>query len=140
MGNPAIYPLIYGCLTRDVVIVQTNPMTRDDVPTTPPEILDRLNEISFNSSLMREMRAIAFVSRLLEDHKLDDTRYKRMLIHRIDAAGEMKDLGVSSKLNAERDFLIYLRDIGRSCTDHWLAEHFDALGDRSTVDIRADYL
>ncbi len=140
MGNPAIYPLIYNCQTRDVVIVQINPMTRDEIPTTPPEILDRVNEISFNSSLMREMRAIAFVTRLLEEHQVDESRYKRMLIHRIEAADEMTSLGASSKMNAERDFLIHLRDLGRTNADAWLARNFDALGQESTIDIRADYL
>ena len=140
MGNPAIYPLIYGCETRDVVIVQVNPMVREEVPKTPPEIMDRLNEISFNSSLMREMRAITFVSDLLEEHRLNDTRYKRMLIHRIDAAEEMNELGASSKMNAEWEFLSHLRDLGRADAEAWLARHFDALGQRSTVDIAADYL
>lgn len=140
MGNPAIYPLIYGCKTRDVVIVQVNPMTREEIPKNTPEILDRLNEISFNSSLMREMRAIAFVSRLLEEHRLDEHRYKRMLIHRIDAAEAMKPLGASSKMNADRGFLAYLRDLGRAEAGVWLKHNFEALGERSTIDIRADYL
>ncbi|MFQ5773055.1 MAG: patatin-like phospholipase family protein [Kiloniellaceae bacterium] len=140
MGNPAIYPLIYRCGTRDVVIVQINPMVRDDTPKTTPDILDRLNEISFNSSLMREMRAIAFVGRLLEENRLDEARYKRMLIHRIDAPEEMAALGVSSKLNAEREFLVHLRDIGRTAAAAWLERNFEALGRRSTVDILADYL
>ncbi len=140
MGNPALYPLIYNCETRDVVIIQVNPMVRNEVPTTTPDILDRLNEISFNSSLMREMRAIAFVSRLVEENRLDQSRYKRMLIHRIDVAEEMNALGASSKLNAELKFLHYLRDLGRAEADTWLARNFDALGERSTVDIGTDYL
>ncbi len=140
MGNPAIYPLIYNCDTRDIVIVQVNPMVREEVPTTTPEILDRVNEISFNSSLMREMRAIAFVTRLLEENNLATSRYKRMLIHRIDAAEEMSALGASSKLNSELKFLHYLRDLGRAEAEGWLARNFDHLGERSTVDIGNDYL
>ena len=140
MGNPAIYPLIYGCETRDVVIVQINPMSREETPTSTPEILDRLNEISFNSSLMREMRAIAFVSRLLEEHRLDENRYKRMLVHRIEADEAMQALGASSKLNADPAFLRHLRDEGRAAADGWLKRNFKALGARSTIDIHADYL
>ena len=140
MGNPAIYPLIYNCRTRDVMIVQVNPMVREATPKTTPEILDRLNEISFNSSLMREMRAIECVSRLLEEHRLDEKRYKRMLIHRIDAAESMMTLGASSKMNADREFLAYLREEGRTQAETWLEANFDALGVRSTVDIEADYL
>lgn len=140
MGNPAIYPLIYNCRTRDVMIVQVNPMVREATPKTTPEILDRLNEISFNSSLMREMRAIEFVSRLLEEHRLDEARYKRMLMHRIDTAEGMLGLGASSKMNADREFLAYLRDEGRAQAETWLEANFDALGVRSTIDIEADYL
>lgn len=140
MGNPALYPLIYGCASRDIVITQINPLSRDETPRTPSDILDRLNEISFNSSLMREMRAIDFVSRLIEEHKLDESRYKRMLIHRIEAGPEMEGLGVSTKLNAETAFLKHLFEIGRDVADGWLAENFAALGQRSTVDITADYL
>ena len=65
MGNPAIFPLIYGCESKDIVIVHINPVEREDPPRTAAEILDRVNEISFNSSLMREMRAISFVTRSL---------------------------------------------------------------------------
>ena len=35
-------------------------------PGQADEIMDRLNEISFNSSLMREMRAISFVTDLID--------------------------------------------------------------------------
>lgn len=140
MGNPVIYPLIYRCESPDIVIVQINPLYREELPTTAPEILDRVNEISFNSSLMREMRVIAFVGKLLEEESLDPKRYKRMLIHRIEAESEMKTLGAASKLNAERDFLIYLRDLGRRATGEWLDENYDKLGRESTVDIKTDYM
>lgn len=141
MGNPVIYPLIYRCESRDVVIVQINPLYREELPTTAPEILDRVNEISFNSSLMREMRVIAFVTKLLEDEKsLDPKRYKQMLIHRIQADSEMKALGAASKLNAEKDFLVYLRDLGRKATGEWLDRNYNKLGKESTVDIKADYM
>jgi len=140
MGNPAIYPLIYNCSSRDIVIVQVNPVRRDDLPTSAPGILDRVNEVTFNSSLMREMRAIAFVSRLLEEHRLPAERYKRLLIHRIEAEPEMAALGASSKMNAEWDFLVYLRDVGRQAAADWLERNFDKLGEESTVDLAADYL
>lgn len=139
MGNPAIYPLIYGSTCRDIVLLQINPLRREAVPTTPAEIADRVNEISFNSSLMREMRAIAFVSDLLDRHALGDD-YKRMLIHRIEPASEMSDFGAASKLNANWAFLTHLRDLGRASAGVWLDETFDAIGERSTIDLKADYL
>src|SRR5262245_41177209 len=139
MGNPAIFPLIYGCRSRDVIVVHINPIVRDEVPRTASDILNRLNEISFNSSLMREMRAIAFVNKLVGKGALRD-EIKTMLIHAIEAESFMKDLGVASKFNADWEFLTYLRDMGRTCAEQWLAANFCHLGARSTIDIHARYL
>jgi NTE family protein len=140
MGNPAIFPLIYNCDSSDVVIVQINPIERHGTPTTTPEILDRLNEITFNSTLMREMRAIHFVGKLLEHHQVDPTQYKRMLMHRVDTPEEMRELGASSKLNAAWDFLCHLRELGHREGQAWLDAHFEDLGERTTIDIERDYL
>jgi len=140
MGNPSIFPLIYGSDTPDVVIVQVNPLGCDRVPTTATEIMNRVNEISFNSSMMREMRAISFVTDLIDDGKLDSGDYKRVNVHWIEAEKQMKGLGVSSKLNARMDFLLHLKSIGRDAADGWLAGHFDAIGRRSTIDIKEKFL
>jgi NTE family protein len=140
MGNPAMFPLIYGCDSRDIVVVHINPMERPDLPKNATEILNRINEISFNSSLMREMRAIGFVTRLVDSDTACGKEMKRMLIHAVSADEVMCDLGVASKLNADWDFLTYLRDVGRERTGAWLAEHFDRLGRESTIDIDAKYL
>ncbi|HTY65332.1 MAG TPA: patatin-like phospholipase family protein [Alphaproteobacteria bacterium] len=140
MGNPAIFPLIYGCQSADVMIVHINPITRDAVPQTATDILNRLNEISFNSSLMREMRAIAFVTKLIEEGELKSKNMRRILIHAVEAEALMKDLGVASKLNTDWDFLTHLRDIGRERAEAWLRQNFEKLGVDSTVDIRATYL
>jgi NTE family protein len=123
-----------------VVIVQINPLGADRVPTTASEIMNRLNEISFNSSLMREMRAISFVTDLIDQAKLDANRYKRVNVHWIEAERQMRGLGVSSKLNARMDFLLHLKEIGRQVADRWIADHFDAIGQRSTIDIREKFL
>ena len=140
MGNPAIFPLIYGADTADVVIVQINPLGCDRVPTTATEIMNRVNEISFNSSLMREMRAISFVTDLIDAGKLDTKTYKRINVHWIEAEQQMKGLGVSSKMNARMDFLLHLKAIGREVADAWIAAHFDAIGHRSTIDIKEKFL
>jgi NTE family protein len=140
MGNPAIFPLIYGCDSRDVVIVHINPLEREKLPTTASEIMNRINEISFNSSLMREMRAIAFVTKLIDDGKILDNSMKRMLIHGIEAADVMTELGALNKLNADWDNLNHLMKVGRERTDAWLKQNFGRLGEESTVDIRAEYL
>jgi NTE family protein len=140
VGNPAIYPLIYDCETRDVVIVHLNPIVRRGCPRTAAEIMNRLNEVSFNSSLMREMRAIAFVTSLIERGKLSQDEAKQMLIHSIRADEEMVRYGVSSKLNPDWGFLTHLRDKGREHAGLWLAQHFDRIGRESSVDIRAEFL
>ncbi len=140
MGNPAIYPLIYNCGTRDVVIVHINPIVRRGVPRTAADILNRINELSFNSSLMREMRAIAFVTSLIEQGKVARGEMKEMLIHSIRSDETMTELGVSSKLNADWDFLCHLRDRGRAQADLWLAAAYADVGERSSVDIRQEFL
>ncbi len=139
MGNPVLHPFYGNCTSNDVVIVQLNPVTRKGAPKSAREILNRVNEITFNASLLRDFRAINFVSRLLEEGKLDAGEYKNVLIHRIEAEDEIKPLGASSKLNAEWAFLEHLFEIGYRNADSWLAKHSQDLGARSTVDIRAMY-
>jgi len=140
MGNPCIYPLIYECDSKDVLIVHINPLEREHLPHTAAEILNRINEISFNSSLMREMRAISFVTKLIDSGALKESGLKRMLIHSIAANDVMNELGHTSKLNADWEFLTSLRESGRAHADAWLATNFDRLGRESTVDIRETYL
>jgi NTE family protein len=143
MGNPAIFPLIYDCESPDVVIVEVNPLTREGVPRTTTEIVNRVNEISFNSSLMREMRAIAFVTKLIEDETVEGSgvsRLKKMLVHHISPGGTVEALGVASKYNPDFEFLLSLKQLGRERTADWLAENFDALGKRSSINIREVFL
>src|ERR1700688_210676 len=140
MGNPAIFPLIYDCDSRDVVIVHINPIERPDVPKTAGEILNRINEISFNSSLMREMRTVYFVTKLIEEEKILDKTIRRMLIHSIEADDVMQAMGVGSKLNADRDQINRLMKVGRERAEAWLAANFDRLGKRSTIGIQKKYL
>lgn len=143
VGNPAIWPLIYGCQTEDVVLVQLNPLIREGVPRTALEIDNRMNEIAFNSSLMYEMRAIAFVQRLLEEGGMTGSfaaHYKNMRVHMIGDEEGMEALGVTSKFNAERGFLEHLKADGRACAGRWLEAAIDDLGVRSSVDIRGTFL
>lgn len=139
MGNPPIFPLIYGTKCPDVLIVQINPINIPEVPTTAPEILDRMNTLSFNSSLMREMRAIEFVTHLISEENLDPGKYKRTYIHTIDAEDEFAKLSVSSKLNLDRDFILYLFETGRRMAEDFLDRHFDAIGRESSTNIREKF-
>jgi len=139
MGNPALYPLIYNCDSCDVVIVHINPLEREGTPKTAQEILNRINEISFNSSLMREMRVIHFVTKLIDEGRMCDGEMKRMLIHSIADDDMMRKLSVTSKLNADWEFLTHMRDIGRARAEAWLTDTFDRIGKETSIDF-ATYL
>jgi NTE family protein len=140
MGNPAIFPLIYSAETPDVLIVHINPIERAELPHSAIDILNRINEISFNSSLLREMRAIAFVTKLIDSEAGKGLDLKRVYIHGISDDETMKKLGVASKLNADWGALTELRDKGRQRADEWLECHYGEIGERSTVDIESRYL
>src|SRR5271168_647027 len=141
MGNPALFPLIYNCKSTDIVIVHINPLFRKEVPRAAGDILNRINEISFNSSLMREMRAVSFVTKLITQNRVVDGGLKHVLIHSIADDEFMGALGPKSKFNAaDWDFLIFLRDQGRKCAGDWLAKNFVKLGVESSVDIDKMYL
>jgi NTE family protein len=140
MGNPAIFPLIYSCESADIVIVHINPLFRAEVPRSADDILNRINEISFNSSLMREMRAISFVTRLVTQKRVVDGGLKHVLIHSIADDEFMGALTPTSKYNADWDFLVFLRDQGRKCAGDWLAKNFVKLGVESSVDAEKIYL
>jgi NTE family protein len=140
IGNPAIFPLIYDSSSRDVMIVHINPIVRHGVPRTASEIMNRVNEISFNSSLMREMRAIAFVTNLIDSGQAKGKKLKRMLIHSIRDDAMMSGHSVASKLDSDWAFLCQLRDAGRNTTIVWLAQHYDKIGVESSVDLRKEFL
>jgi NTE family protein len=140
MGNPPIFPLVYNCTSRDVLLIMVNPIHIEEVPQTAQAILDRINTLSFNSSLMREMRAINFVNHLVDSGFDDGGRLKKMLIHCIDAEDEMSKLGVSSKLNVCRDFLFWLFELGRSRADMFLRDHFETIGTDSSISIERRFL
>jgi len=140
MGNPAIFPLIYQGVSHDVIIVHINPIERTKIPGTAPEIFDRINEISFNSSLLREMRAIEFITRLIDSEVLDAKEYKRIYVHSIRDDAQMTQLGVATKLNPDWEFLCRLRDAGRRRASEWLDEHYDSVGRTSTLDLQDVFL
>ncbi len=140
MGNPSIWPLIYKTETDDVLLIQINPIYRDDIPMTANEIVNRLNEITFNSSLIAEMRSINFVSKLVANGKLEDDEYKNMRMHMIPAPDVVYGLNASSKMNTDWEFLQFLRDKGREKADKWLAEHKTSIGVRATLDIEKEFL
>jgi NTE family protein len=140
MGNPPIFPLIYNCESADIVLIMNNPVVIDDVPQDARAILDRINTLSFNSSLMREMRAIKFVNHLVDTGYTDNGRLKKIRLHCIDAEDQMKNLGVSSKLNAQPDFIEWLFRLGRERGDNFLQKSFDKIGQESSTSIEERFI
>jgi NTE family protein len=142
MGNPAIYPMFVGMESSDVIIVHVNPIERPDVPKTSPEIMNRLNEISFNSTLMREMRAVKFIRDIMDgDWIKDEHKHKLRYIHMHSIRNDvtMAGLPTASKSNTKWSFLTGLRDFGRATAEKWLAENFDHVGKRTTIDLEKDF-
>ena len=135
-GNPTITPLVRETEAHDSVLVQINPRERPGTPRSAPEILNRLNEISFNSPLMKELRMIALLREVSDPGKGEGFRWANMRTHRI-MTEMMTDLGYSSKLNAEWEFLTMLRGEGHRVANEFLDNHADDLGHRSTTDIDA---
>ncbi|HRP27512.1 MAG TPA: patatin-like phospholipase family protein [Burkholderiaceae bacterium] len=139
-GNPALYPLIYDTEALDLLLVRINPLVRKGTPRRNVEIIDRLSEITFNASLIGEMRAIAFVARLMREGRLDTGRYKAMRLHMIADDADLAPLGASSKLNTTLPFLERLHGFGRHAASKWLAAHRADIGVRETLDIEGEFL
>jgi NTE family protein len=135
-GNPTITPLVRECTSSDTLLIQVNPVERDETPRSARDIISRLNEVAFNAPLLKELRMIALLRRAADAGSEEGRHWAQMRIHRI-ASDEMTKLGYSSKLNAEWAFLTMLRDEGRRSADAFLAEHADSIGVRSSLDLDA---
>lgn len=137
MGNPTLFPLTKCMATQDVLIVQIDPITREEVPRSAGAIADRLNEISFNSPLLVELRGIHLINQLLEAGHLNAAQcgLRALHIHIVSDDKTMAALALDTKFNPEWHFLLALRDAGRVAAKKWLAAHYDAVGARSSVDL-----
>ncbi|WP_135467124.1 patatin-like phospholipase family protein [Crenalkalicoccus roseus] len=133
-GNPTITPLVRECASNDTILVQINPVERAGVPRTAREIVNRVNEVSFNATLLKELRMIALLRRVVDAGSGEGALWAAMRMHRI-SSDVMTGLGYSSKLNAEWDFLRFLRDEGRRAADTFLARHRQDLGRRSSLEL-----
>lgn len=132
-GNPALFPFFTETDCEDIVLIQINPIERAETPKTSRDILERVAEISFNASLLREFRAINFVNKLIDDGKLEGGDYRRNRVHRIDASEELAALGAGSKFNTNWNFFTRLRDIGRAAAQDFLSAHYKDIGVRGTL-------
>jgi NTE family protein len=139
-GNPAMYPLIYNTDLSDIMLVRLTPLRREDNPTRSIDIIDRLSEITFNASLIGEMRAISFVKKLLKSEKLDPERYKNLHMHMVADDEGMAPFNASSKFNTDWAFLQELYHLGHKAACAWLTEHRDEVGHNSTFSIDEVFL
>ncbi len=144
MGNPSLFPLIYAGAPQDVLMVLLNPISRLGIPKRVPEIMDRLNEISFNASLIGELRAIAFVQKLLDDGMLKQSmlkKYRRLNIHAVRGGQVLRDLSLQTKYDTGWSFLTGLRDQGRQAAEDWLGSCSQYLGSgTSSINLREEFL
>ncbi|MCD6734045.1 MAG: patatin-like phospholipase family protein [Burkholderiaceae bacterium] len=147
MGNPTLLPLVDEATAADVLLVQVNPIERAEVPTRAPDILARIDEITFNGSLIKEMRSIALLKRLLRDEGRPIERYREPLfqrvhdlrLHRLDGGAELARLGDSSRMAADPATLARLHRLGASAAHAWLAHNFAHIGRRSTLDLVREF-
>ena len=142
LANPPIFPLFRSTRTEDVLIVQINPLERKEVPTSTRDIVNRVYEISFNSSLASEFRAVEFVARLIDRGQLQrgagPGQYRRINAHRIVLGEDQKSYSADTKLSTDYDFFRMLHAGGRRAARRFLDAHFDDIGQRSTFDLRAE--
>jgi NTE family protein len=135
LGNPALYPFIGSSDSADVLLVQINPLYREGTPRTAVAIQDRLNEITFNASLLHELSHIEFINSHIRSGELKGCGYREMFLHRIGGGAEIAGLTASSKMNAEWAFLRHLHDLGFAAAETWLGKHFDEIGQMGTMDL-----
>ncbi len=133
MGNPVLHPFIDQCGSPDVLLIQINPVRREGTPTTARDIMNRVNEISFNGSLLKELRMVEFVNKCIRRGDLKGQPFREIFLHRIDGGSGLEALSPSSKVNAEWAFLTHLRDLGREAAEIWLGKHLGDVGKVSTI-------
>ena len=140
-GNPSLLPLVTETRADDLLLVQINPTQRETVPTTARDILDRINEVTFYASLIKELRTLAMMKQLIGDKPLAKgspelfERVRQLRVHLIEGGASLSALGAGSKTNTQWAFLSNLHAMGREAADRWLHDHRQDLGQRSTLDI-----
>ncbi len=146
-GNPSLMPLITDSPADDLLLVQINPVQRDEMPTSANAILERINEVSFNTSLLKELRSIALMQQLIGSQRKGARQQKPALrlalhqrlatlrVHMLDGGAALGPLGASSKSNTQWSFLLRLHAMGREAAEQWLAQHGAALGHHSSFDL-----
>lgn len=133
-SNPPLAPLIKLCDAQDILVVQINPPQRHETPHSQRDILDRVNELTFNASLLDQMRNVEFINHLIERGRMQEGEdYRRIRLHRIDGGQSLEELPASSKMAADGSMIEHLFEMGRDAASHWLKRHIDDVGVRTTL-------
>ncbi|MDX2485412.1 MAG: patatin-like phospholipase family protein [Pseudodonghicola sp.] len=135
-GNPALFPLFQPHLPSDIMVVNVYPLERAEPPRSPQEIADRINEISFNSSLLRELRSIDLIQRLMDEGELSRDRMKRVHVHMISDDKLMRELSVTTKMMPMPSVLARLKQAGRDAAERFLEQGAQHIGKRNSVDLK----
>lgn len=138
VGNPALGPLVDPGPARDILIIQNNPVARRDLPLTMNDVNNRVNEISFNISLVREISALQHMDTVVDEVDPGQVRRQATRLHLISGAGHLRELSISSKFNTEWRFLQHLHGVGYQAAERWLEDNFQHVGVASTLDL-ADF-
>ena len=133
MGNPAIEPFFTTCSASDLLLVQINPIRRDEVPRNPQDIANRVNEISFNAPLLRELRHVEFVNKCLRRGELKESGYREIFLHRVGGGADLQSYPASSKFDGDLELIEALHNLGFKAMELWLAENFEKIGQVSTM-------
>jgi NTE family protein len=139
-GNPALQPLLSQKSSSDLVLVQINPLETNEIPTSVSEITDRVSQLTFNASLLAQMRGIDFVNKLIDSGQLKSESYRTVRLHRIDGGEAMEEYPASSKAQADSHLIEALFELGQTCAQRWLKKHWGSVGLKSSINIRSDYL
>ena len=139
-ANPALTPLIQSCATADLMLVQINPLRVPATPHSAADIDDRVNELTFNASLLTQMRTIESINGLIAGGSLRGSPYRTVRMHRVDGGEAIRSFPGSSRTSADAAMIDALFRMGQQAASQWLQLHYEALGQHSTVDIRRDYL
>ena len=136
MGNPALFPFFTETDVEDVILVQINPIERREIPYSAREIMNRLNEITFNAAMLQEFRAIDFVARLIDKGRLDGTHYMKVRMHLVEGGQALDAYPADTKMNADFAFFQKLFEIGRKAGESFLKDNFDSIGVRGTLELK----
>jgi NTE family protein len=136
MGNPALFPFFTETDVLDVILVQINPIEREAIPRSSHEIMNRLNEITFNAALLQEFRAIDFVARLIDAGRLDGTHYKKIRMHLVEGGAALDGYAADTKMDADFSFFEKLFAIGKRAGEQFLKENFAAIGVKGTLELK----